>query len=183
MERTQFVLDEAEFFLNKMIEEQENMPCFNYYLNAFISSARSTLWIMQSEYQSVPGWKDWYDGTDVDRNKEKLLKGIVDLRNRSVKNTPLQIREEYIIGDENNSFNLFDEFRSYDGKRIDLTIRQDETPHPASRNVSGNTITLHGTVRKVRIVDEFRNRDIIDVCNEYLLWLKETFNLCVVKFG
>lgn len=183
MKHTQFVLDETEFFLNKLKEEQESFPDFNYYLNAYISAARSVLWIMKNEYGKVNGWKKWYDDTEVDNDKKSLLKGIVDMRNRSLKKMPIQIKEEYIIGDGDICYNIYDEMMPFSGKKITLTIESTGIKEKSSRITDGKTLTLKGTINRIHTVEEFKNKDILDVCQQYFDWLKETVNTCVKRFG
>jgi len=182
LKSTQFVLNETEFFFNKLKETKELFPCFDYYLNAYISSARSVLWIMKSEYGKIDGWQEWYNNTEVDCDKKILLKGIVDMRNRSVKKNPLQIRQEYIIGDGINSYNIYDEMLPFIGKRIHLTIKQIGKKQ-ASTITNNKTLVLKGTINKIHTVEEFKNKDIIEVCQQYLDWLKEIVNTCMKKFG
>ena len=164
MKHTQFVLDETQFFLSKMEENQESFPDFNYYLNAYISAARSVLWIMKNEYCKVSGWLEWYDSTEVDHDKKLLLKGIVEMRNRSLKKAPLQIKQEYIIGDKEVSYNI------YDSKR-------------AGRISDDNTLVLKGTINKINSVQEFKNKDILDVCRQYFDWLNQIVKVCIKQFG
>ena len=183
MKHTQFVLDETQFFLSKMEENQESFPDFNYYLNAYISAARSVLWIIKNEYCKVSGWLEWYDSTEVDHDKELLLKGIVEMRNRSLKKAPLQIKQEYIIGDKEVSYNIYDEITPFVGKKISLTIEQTENSKRAGRISDDNTLVLKGTINKINSVQEFKNKDILDVCRQYFDWLNQIVKVCIKQFG
>ncbi len=182
MKSTEFVLNEVEFFLNKLEETKELFPDFDYYLNAFISSARSVLWIMKNEYGKIEGWQEWYDNTDVDSDKKILLSGIVDMRNRSLKKKPLQVKTEFIIGDAINSFNIYDEMMPFAGKKINLTIEQGEKKQ-ASKITDGNTLTFHGTINEIHSVEEFKNKDVLEICQQYCDWLKKIVTTCIDKFG
>ena len=183
MKHTQFVLNESEFFLKKLEEEKENYAYFSYYLNAYISAARSVLWIMKNEYNKVAGWKEWYNSTDIDKEKALLLKGIVDMRNRSLKIEPLQIKQEFLIGDENTKFNLYDEIEPFVGKKISFTIEDTGKKEKARRTSDGNSLTLTGKLTPILTVREFKNKDILEVCQQYFDWLNETVETCIRKFG
>ena len=49
---------------------------------------------MKSEYGKIDGWQEWYNNTEVDCDKKILLKGIVDMRNRSVKKNDWQLLDK-----------------------------------------------------------------------------------------
>ena len=183
MKHTQFVLNETEFFLTKLKEETDRFPNFNYYLNAYINAARSVLWIMKHEYGQINGWREWYDSTEVDNDLEQLLKGIVDMRNRSLKQSPLQIKKEYLIGNDNTYFNLFNEIIPFVGKKVSLTIEQTNEIGNTERIKSDNSLTLKGKLKSIYSVEEFENKDVLDICQQYFDWLKEHVNLCIEKFG
>ena len=83
MSRTRAKLNEARFFLGELertyyeyVERLELLsknnpepPVCQYYLSAFISSARSVMWVMRSEYQNLGGWEEWYQS----RAAEQLI--------------------------------------------------------------------------------------------------------------
>lgn len=56
---TRHKLNEADFFLCELERNYLNYPDFEYFLSAFISSARAVLWIMESEYNSIKAWRTW----------------------------------------------------------------------------------------------------------------------------
>ena len=43
---------------------------FEYYLNAYSSSSRSVIRIMNSEYSKVNGWKKWYEDKAVSEEQK-----------------------------------------------------------------------------------------------------------------
>ena len=53
--RTKHKLEEAKFFLEQLRANYGKLKKFDYFLSAFISSARSVTWVMRNEYSSVPG--------------------------------------------------------------------------------------------------------------------------------
>lgn len=86
-------LNEAEFFLNNLKKHKNIFPEFDYYLNAFVSSARSILWIMKFEYGSNNKWRDWYNNKTTSESEDILLRGIKNMRNRSIKQAPLKTKK------------------------------------------------------------------------------------------
>jgi hypothetical protein len=93
VENTEFRLNESKFFLGKLKENKEKTLEFEYYLDAYVSSARSVLWIMKSEYSKLNEWNKWYEEKDPNEEQKKLLKGIVDMRNRTLKQRPLKVKK------------------------------------------------------------------------------------------
>ncbi|MBI4170855.1 MAG: hypothetical protein HY514_04115, partial [Candidatus Aenigmarchaeota archaeon] len=45
-----FKLNEAKFFLKKMVEAEKNLDEFPYYTSAFISATRSITWALEKEF-------------------------------------------------------------------------------------------------------------------------------------
>ena len=54
---TEHKLEETHYFLDRLIDSYNTHPVFDYYLSAFISSARSVGWILNAECAKVPEWK------------------------------------------------------------------------------------------------------------------------------
>ncbi|MCL5430388.1 MAG: hypothetical protein M1504_02840 [Candidatus Marsarchaeota archaeon] len=64
-------LFEAKFFLNRMIDEYESdfeetnkdheYTAFPYYISAFLSAFRSITYLMQTEFNDIEGFKEWYE--------------------------------------------------------------------------------------------------------------------------
>jgi hypothetical protein len=72
--RTNHKLGEAKFFLDQLTPNYGKLKKFDYFLSAFISSARSVLWVMRNEYDAVPGWEAWFDARKPNTEEEALLK-------------------------------------------------------------------------------------------------------------
>src|SRR5215831_1694870 len=94
MSRTTRKLDEASFFLGFLERKPHGVEWleFHYYLSAFVSAARSVLWIMRAEYSHVPGWQEWYDAKEATPEEQRLLNAFNQIRVRSVKKDPLETR-------------------------------------------------------------------------------------------
>jgi hypothetical protein len=82
--RTRFRLEEARFFLGKMTSNLQNRKEFRYYLDAFLSSARSVFHIFESEFHGNKLLLDWYK-EEAEAKKNPVVKFFVKLRNISLK--------------------------------------------------------------------------------------------------
>ena len=85
-------LDEAFFHLRKLKESQNsNIEEFEIYLNAFISSARSVTWILNTECSKSDILKLKYDSYKFEKSHDELLDLMTKLRNKSVKIEPIKV--------------------------------------------------------------------------------------------
>lgn len=183
---TEFKLNEAKFFLNKLEENYSKYPDFDYYLNAFINSARSVLWIMKKEFNKIDEWLKWHDSYEVKKEEDEFLKKINDLRVQSVKIAPLttseQINLEIIedtITDEVKNF-----FKKADGKKVDVTLSTENEESSEELINDQNGVTFKVKVKDGYLfVNEFPDGDILEVCKTYFSWLQKIVKECVKLFG
>jgi hypothetical protein len=91
--KTRAKLEEARFFLTKIKENQQTFPDIQYYCSAFISSARSILWIMRSEYHGENGWDSWFESLKpkAGSSEKKFITVLNDIRVRLEKLEPLRV--------------------------------------------------------------------------------------------
>lgn len=182
MENTEFRLNESKFFLERMKDSKDKSPEFEYHLNAYISSSRSVIWIMNSEYSKVNGWKKWYEDKGVSEEQKKLLDGIVKMRNRSVKQKPLKVTTYITIGDDKNFCDINDVARRFVGKKVSIEIME-EKRDGFNFYEDKNRVEVSGELKISTTVEEFKNKDIFDICIEYDAWLSIIVNECVSIFG
>src|SRR4030095_10628032 len=83
-------LEEAHFFLGQLAPNYMKDRKFDFYLSAFISSARAVPWVMRSEYGKLVGWKSWYEGRKPSAQEARLLDGTNSLRTRLTKQEALR---------------------------------------------------------------------------------------------
>lgn len=91
MTKTRKKLEEAAFFLQKLKSSRDNFKEFKCYLSAYISSARSVLWIMRYEYHNIKGWEEWFKSKEEDDEVKRLFGIITKARNLSQKQEPLKL--------------------------------------------------------------------------------------------
>ena len=163
----------STIFFNKMKETENVFPEFNYYLNAFISSSRSVLWIMNAEYNKIEGWHKWYADKEPGELTKIMLKGIVDARNRSLKKEPLYANKYITLGDDQCYTDLMEIFKKFSGKRIDLEIKQYTECKKYSYKQSKNELVITGKLSINKTIEEFKNKSIIEVADKYVEWLEE----------
>jgi hypothetical protein len=84
---------EAEFFLGQLAPNYMKERKFDFFLSAFVGSARAIAWVMKSEYGKVPGWKAWYQSREPTPEEASLLKGTNALRTRLTKQEALRTTE------------------------------------------------------------------------------------------
>jgi hypothetical protein len=117
------------------------------------------------------------------KEQKKLLKGIVDMRNRTLKQRPLKVKKYATVGDDKNFCDIYEVFDRYIGEKINLTIEaMDEDPGFSVREDNDET-QITGKLKISTTVEEFKNKDIIDICAEYDEWLSSIVNECIKLFG
>ena len=198
MKLTEGKLDEAKFFLaelekvyyeyvDSLVADEARPPTSQFYFSAFISSARSVLWVMRYEYNDIPGWEAWYDAQKARREREEieLLEKVNAIRVRSEKRSPLTL-----------GVNIA--FRSVAG---DLPLEIDETLPPQLQkrfNIKLTKLSKDGEsidpdakpVEAIATIgsfflafEELPNEDVLKLCRSYLDFLTAMVSDCKKQFG
>lgn len=185
MSHTRRKFDEANFFLQRMGTHFSDHPEFDYYLNAFISSARSVLWVMRTEYHAVDGWENWFSTKQVAADEQELLRKVNDIRVRSVKTQPLETRFVLIV--DIPADNVNPEMKSLltsGGERFmvaPMKISSNGTMSlpdgfPIDEAIVGKSVGFE------RHLDEFPDENIVNVCTRYLKFLEDVVAECEVSY-
>ncbi|MCM3763432.1 hypothetical protein [Neobacillus niacini] len=185
MNYTESKLNEAKFFLDKLAEFYSKYPEFNYYLNAFIGSARSILWVMNSEFNKLDKWDEWYQSYELNKEENQFLKKINDLRITSVKRHPLEASEiiNLEVVEESVTDELKEKLKKFDKKRVDIEMSIKEDGENATTN-KDNEVSFKVKLKNgYLIVDDFPDLDILDVCKKYYSLLELIVKECIEKFG
>lgn len=177
-------LNESEFFLNKLKKHKNIFPEFDYYLNAFVSSARSILWIMQFEYDSNHKWRDWYKNKTTSESEDILLSGIKNMRNRSIKQAPLKTKKYPIMNLDSETVDIYEEIKKFvdENKKYNIVIEQNNNIKNSKISRDVSELTINGKLNIYHTVEEFKDSNIIDKCEEYFLWLKSVVEECTRLF-
>lgn len=187
---TEKKLKEAEFFLKNTKKHVKDFEKFSYFLNAFVSSARSVTWIMRAEFGDNPKWIEWWENRHPNDEDADILRLFTNLRNDSQKkrsigtgfamtlNVKINKNEEIVL-----LKNLFK-----NPKRYTITITQtrknkkktfDKGIHIENKE-GGNRLTIpEATVEKIDPIFNFssdKSYEAIKACEKYYLILKRLVN-------
>lgn len=74
MVKTYDKIDEARHFLSEMKSHYNNGRVFRFNLSAFLSSARSILWVMKAEFSIDPLFQTWFKGRKASKEEELVFR-------------------------------------------------------------------------------------------------------------
>ena len=159
-------LSEAAYFLARFRETDFGEKAHLYLLSAFISSARSVLWVMRHEYSKTPGWSEWFAAKQPKREQARMLRAITELRNATEKQgeMPLQLRIELRLPAGSQSKVAFSELKK--AKRVKLVAFSPGEPAPDGHLVG--TIT-----RRYFTTAQNPGAPILSTCKRYFKYLQE----------
>lgn len=185
MKNTKLKIEEAEYFLSQMTRKNRGSKTFNFYLNAFVSSARSITWILRFEFSSSVNWKSWYDSKMPNQEEKLLLKYFNDLRIESVKVKPLTTsnRFELNIPKDEVTDELLNKIEKLIGKKTTLILTTEEDEIKKLKDNDNGILvkaSLSSFIIKVNNLD--KDIDIIDASRKYLESLKNLVDECEKKF-
>jgi hypothetical protein len=177
-------LEEAKFFLLLLEQNWRHFPHVDFFLSAFVSAARSVLWVMRAEYGKIPGWEAWYDAKKPSSRARELLKRMNDIRVRAIKSDPLKTRTtaQVTIPPEQVTPELLHFLQS--GAEGQVRLESTDPTNTEAFMIVGDRV-----LGKVKIVDaahelpEFEGRDVREVAKEYLVELETLCTECGAKFG
>ena len=92
MTDTQYKLNEASFFLERMKEANRDKNGFRYNLSAFLSAFCSFPEIMNIEFQKISGFISWNKAMRSNYYSSKLIQFFEKQRNRSIHLRPVSAR-------------------------------------------------------------------------------------------
>lgn len=198
MKLTEGKLKEAKFFLaelerayyefiHAMGDDEPAPPTAQYYLSAFISSARSVMWVMRYEYHEVSGWEAWYDSRKANRDREEIeiLNKINAVRIRSEKQSPLTLGVNIAFNSVSDDLvlNVDEKLPKEHRKQFNMTIRK----VPEEGEVPDEEAKVIETLVEVRsfflALEEFPKEDVLGVCKSYLGFLEAMVSDCKERFG
>ena len=175
-------LEETSFFLKKMKDNIDIDPDFDYYLNAFISSARSIKWIINKEYSKDAGWENWNNDLSLKNEEKSFLKLITKLRNISIKEKPLMTNKEYIIP-------VPEEIDLKEGTPysvVAVAVPKDQKINEKSENtlkqeLESYSISFYSKIEILRTLGD-SDWDILCLCQNYYQWLDNIVSECETRF-
>jgi len=136
MEKTKKKLDEAKYFLDQLTHNEVN---FDFIFSAFISSARSVLWVMHHEFSGDEAWETWYDLINPSRSESDILKQANALRVQTTKNNPIETDYHLLPGVviKKESYPVLHKFWDMveDGDKISIEFIEGDNGSPVQMNV------------------------------------------------
>jgi len=186
MGRTRGKLNEAKFFLQELEKDYMKHPECDYYLSAFFSSARSVAWVMRNEYDSVEGWEAWYDARKPTSDEELLLTIANRIRVRTTKKGPLETRGQIAIHvpPQPAIRKLEQGLKELAGKPLKVAFRPLRSEDSRAVAVGEESVQFTGRLEKVyRVLDEFPDDDILELCREYVSVLEALVADCESRFA
>ena len=186
MRKTRGKLNEAKFFLQLLEKNYLRQLDSRYYLSAFVSSARSVLWIMRSEYSQVEGWESWYSTKEPSPKEAALLKRMNSFRVKSEKVEPLEPKAHvtYRVPKESITEELLQELLQTlidsigEGLQVNSSFSND-----------GSKVEIKiGELHYIAEFDKFYNviedfdDDVLDLCKEYYSLVDAMVSECEGRF-
>jgi hypothetical protein len=199
MNRTRGKLEEARFFLGELertyyehVEELERLasgnhkpPVCQYYLSAFISSARSVMWVMRSEYQAAESWEEWYQSKKPNSDDKELLGTINAVRVRSEKQAPLNLGYNIAFNDvsmASDKTELDESKPTWRRKQYHLKVHRVIEDGEEVEEMD-RVIEFKGEISSFFwAIEEFPNKDILAVCKKYFTLLEDMVGECEERF-
>lgn len=180
-------LEEAEFFLGHLAPNYMKERKFDFFLSAFVSSARAIGWVMKSEYGKVPGWKAWRDSRKPTPEEENLLKGTNALRIRLTKQEALkttariQLRSVKLSNANYERVNSI--LQSAPRASVPIQLGGSRGKYHLEIEVAGEKVVLPATeVYFDRRLTEFPDVNILDLCQRYYESLAKLVRECEERF-
>ncbi len=179
-------LAEAKFFLDQLEVNYFEYPAGNFYLSAFISSARSVLWVMRNEYSRVDEWKSWYESIEPTSEEAVILKKINDVRIRSEKRQPLKTTGRltlYIPAEYLTEEIALAMLESVD-QNFEITVAPHDDDLIDDAVFNDGLIKFTGYIEDIaRVLEDFPDNDALEPCKKYYILLERLVYECEERFG
>lgn len=161
MSDTVLKLEEAAYFLAQTIQCQDNHKLFIFNLNAFLSSARSVTYVMQTEHAHNPDFGIWYKNKQEEMKNDPDFAYFNELRitsvHQKVVKPPLQIRMDT-------------PFTVKSGQSVSMPLNLFDEKGNIAKDVPMNVNGIE--VRRMPITsawrfDDRRDITVVDLCSSY----------------
>lgn len=156
---------EAEFFLNRMLEAENDSQEFHFFLSAFLSAARSVLQYALEEVRGTPQAQQWYDSKISGTPILQFFKGKRDL---NIHQEPVGTNRHLAI-EEQVPIHISESVRVVITRENGTTeIRESSSvPAPARKGESKSSISS-----KYYFNDWPGTEDAIKLCQSYIVELR-----------
>ena len=167
---------EAKYFLERMKEMQSDRDVFKYNLSAFLAAARSVTFIMQTEFDKVTGFGEWYTEKQSKMRNDETMRLLNDKRVMTIHTQPIQPRAHVNVNITEHV--TISASISMVITRADGTIERREsepTPPPAPAKTEVTTEWRW-------YFDELSEKDVVTLCGEHIVKLETLVAECESQF-
>lgn len=178
-------LREAKYFLNQLRTNVRNKTLAGYYLSAFLSSARSVLWVMRAEYSAKKGWEKWFQKKDLPIYQQRILEKITELRNIAVKVKPLETQTSMKIRIAKKSITaeLKAYLKAYGGQLHKMYLRRVSGKADRMTKVQDEEVSIPvEAFDPILLVNELPDDDVVKFCTTYIKIIGGVVKECAMLF-
>jgi hypothetical protein len=170
-------IDAARYFLRTLVEKDPPHPEFDWLLEAFITAARSVVWVMSATAEDKEIYQEWNRLTPLPPEVAQLFRQITDLRNRIQKcgvvaskiAVTLEIDatgDAMLLMQEHSHLSEGERFEKIGDLEIDTATGRAEIRHPDGKVLTGRVAYTFSQV------EEFPHEDVLDKCERYMRHLE-----------
>ena len=176
MTNTRNKLEEAKYFLLRMVEVVTNRTYFKHNLSAFLSAARSVTLIMQNEFDKIDGFKEWYIRKQNQMSTDPGMHLMNKKRVMTIHQKPVKPRGQIDVSVKEIitiTEHVVAVLTHKDGTVERIEPKQSSHPLPSQSETE---------IRYRWFFEEIPNKDIITLSREYTLKLESIVRECESKF-
>jgi len=179
MTNTREKLLEAEYFLDRIIEEQSKRDFFQYNLSAFLSAARSITYFMQNEYCKTKGFDMWYANKQAHVLADKTMKFLNNKRVMTIHQKPVKPAAHVTVtASAKIGINVS---ASAIVTRADGTI--EKLGSEGKSKPTSTPAKTEATIEWQWYFHELKGKDVVTICREYLDKLETLVEECESRFA
>jgi hypothetical protein len=188
MTRVEYRLAAARYFLKLLVDQRPRPPVFDWFLEAFITTARTVRWIMRAEVHNSPLMEEWERTLQRDAATAALLKKMNEIRIRVTKQEPLGTLMTATLGVPKSADALAAKLQSGElgvGSEFHLLTAPDGTRFIATKH--GTVLAKADTFSSHQVLSDFPAEDILNVCTRYVEFLEREYadwrRFCTARSG
>jgi len=161
---------------------------FDWFLEAFITTARTVRWIMRAEVHNSPLMEEWERAPRRDAATADLLKKMNEIRIRVTKQEPLGTLMTATLGVPKSADGLAAKLTSGElgvGSEFHLLTAPDGTRFIATKQ--GTVLAKADKFSSHQVLTDFPAEDILNVCARYVELLEREYadwcRFCTARSG
>ena len=171
-------LMEAKYFLNLMIESQNDRNAFRYSLSAFLSAFKSVDYLMENEFKGNADFHRWHRSKESAVKGNKKMETLLKKRIMTVHLFPVQPKAQVkatFTSQIRISSSALAVVKSDDGASQRIESSGQKSSQPAVKNEDKVTFKWY--------FEEIPDVDVITACTQCLVELETIVSECEKKFG